>query len=410
MKNEKVELDETVAALVDELVGKAFEKAMTKYAGGGGKSFLEALANGGEVKEPENIFSSWDPFKGKGCDAARMLRVAALVKSRNISRKEAAGTFKTSEKLTKALEAYDAESGGFLVPTPVSSEIIEILRPTSVVMRAGPRLLQIPNGNYSFNIQSVSAVAYYVGECMPVTPSNPKFGRQKLIAHRLNVLVPICNDFLRYTGPDVDAFIREDMVNVLATKTDQAFLRGNGVQDSPKGFRYMAIPGNVRPRTLDGGSVTIDSVVHDLITMQTDLRLRNIPLARGAWFMEPRTLGFMQMLQNGLGLDRFPSLQGANPTLNGMPVFSTTNIPNNLGVAGDEAEIYLVDMSQIVVGQAVELDIVSSPDASYLLGNTHHHGLQEDFTLVAARTAHDIMDLRQGASIAVLTGVDWGAP
>lgn len=401
----QIALEEKITALAEKLVGDAIAKAMTKAGEVEGDRLVDKLAN----SKKKTGAAAYDQYNGKGEGAARFMRAAAIAKKDHSTLANAAKKLDKdgSGFATKALEAYDAVSGGFLIPEPVSDEIIELLRPRSVVMLAGPRVLPMPSGNWSFNLQTVSAISYYVGDCQAVVPSSQKFARQKLVSKKLHTLVPICNDFLDYAGAGADAFVRDDMVQAMSTKMDQAFLRGTGSEDSPKGLRYLAISANVNARTLSGGLSTIDTISADLNKMKTNLRLLNIPMIKPAWFMSPRTLGFLQALQNALGIERYSSLNLPQPMLLGYPVYDTTSIPVNLGGPADESEIILADMSQIVVGQGVDLRIASSGDASYLLGSTHHHGMQEDFTLISAIMAHDIMDLRQGSSISVLTTVDW---
>lgn len=403
--------EESIKALLDQIVGKAVapavEKALAEMIAKSAKDageptaarLIEKLMGGPTVKAEKTK-------KQKGCEAARFMRTLAFSRKNGVGLVEAAKRLKSGDTVIKALEAYDPSKGGFMIPEPVSDEIIEILRDRTVVMEAGPRVINMPYGNQSFTLQTASAIAFYVGDCAPVAPSTPLFGRLKLVAKKLRALVPICNDFLRFTDDSADAFVRDDVVQVMSNRMDLAFLRGSGAQDQPKGLRFLA--STAVDRTLDSGNSTIDTINKDLNAAKGRLLNAKIPMIKPTWFMSPRTFVFLSALQNALGIERYPTLQDAEPKLLGYPVKWTTAIPDNLGGPGDESEIILADMDQIVVGIATELELSSSQDASYTeVNGTQRHGMQEDFTLIAATSEHDILDRRSGASITVITAIDW---
>jgi len=45
---------------------------------------------------------------------------------------------------------------------------------------------------------------------------------------------------MRYADPAVDAFVRDDLVKVIALREDLAFILGDGTQDTPRGFLSFA--------------------------------------------------------------------------------------------------------------------------------------------------------------------------
>src|SRR5260221_6908252 len=53
-------------------------------------------------------------------------------------------------------------------------------------------------------------------------------------------MVPVSNDMMRYADPAADAFVRDDLVKVIALREDKAFLFGDGTADSPRGYLSFA--------------------------------------------------------------------------------------------------------------------------------------------------------------------------
>ena len=285
------------------------------------------------------------------------------------------------------------------------AEVTELLRAAVVIEASGAVSVPMPNGNLSLNHQETSATARYLGEVAPITPSQPSFGRMKLSAKKLGAMVPVSNDFLRYAVPQANTIIRDDLVNTIAVRKDLALIRDDGTQDTPKGLRWLAPAVNVVARSLDAGNVTLETVTDDLMDAIDRLESGNIRMTRPGWLMAPRTKNFLMKLRDGNGNRAYrDDMRGG--MLEGLPFRTTTNIPTTLGVGGDESEIYLVDFATIIVGEAFDLEIVVSDQASFTQ-NGQQNGFEQDETLVRALMAHDINARQRGREITVITEVDW---
>ena len=105
---------------------------------------------------------------------------------------------------------------------------------------AGPRTLPMPRGTMRLPSQTA----------LRPRATAPKTGRSRSASRRsarivasykkLTALVPISNDLMRYADPAADAFVRDDLVKVIALREDLAFLFGDGTQDTPRGFISFA--------------------------------------------------------------------------------------------------------------------------------------------------------------------------
>ncbi len=130
-------------------------------------------------------------------------------------------------------------AGGFLVPEDVSTEVIELLRPASVVTAMGPRFVPMPNGNLTTNRRATGANFAYGGEQQDAKATGYTYGQVKLSAKKLTGIIPVSNDLLRSSSISVDRMIRDDAVADAAQIQDRYFLRGSGTEYAPKGLRYQ---------------------------------------------------------------------------------------------------------------------------------------------------------------------------
>ena len=112
--------------------------------------------------------------------------------------------------------------GGFLVPEEYSTELIEYLRPLSVIRSMNPVIVPMPVGSISIPAMTGGATAEYIGEGSNIAVSQPAFGQIKLTWKKLATLVPISNDLIRFSSPQADAIVRDDLVAAMAQREDAA--------------------------------------------------------------------------------------------------------------------------------------------------------------------------------------------
>lgn len=298
-------------------------------------------------------------------------------------------------------------AGGFLVPEDVSGEIIELLRPQSVIMRGQPIVVPMPNGNLTMNRQATGSSFAYIGEQQDTPATSASFGQVKLSAKKLAGLVPISNDLLRAASPAVDRLVRDDIVQGTALAMDLAFLRSSGGANSPLGLRHQLTATPVAATnilTVTAGN-TLTSITGDLGRLELALLNANVPMTRAAWIMAPRTMMRLMNIRDGNGNFAFPEVQ--NGQLRGKPFYVTTHVPTNLGGGGNESELYLVDFAHVVVGEHMGIEIAMSTEAAYRdASNTLQAAFSRDETVMRAILQHDI-GLRHLPAIAIMTGINW---
>lgn len=346
----------------------------------------------------------------RGLRVARMLRLYAAGKGIRSEMVEIAKVWEKSysaeytRDVTKALSAGVPGGAAELVPPNFVAEVIELLRAVTVVRSSGARVVPMPGGTLTYPKQTAAAGSDWVGEGEGQNASEEETGSIGLSAKKHRITVPITNDLLRYAGVDADAFVRDDMLQVIRIGEDITFIRSAGTQHRPKGLRYWAPLANIIPANV---TVNLANVTVDLGKLVLALEEANVSFTRPVWLIAPRIRHYLMTVRDGNGnfVFRQEMLGGS---LWGFPWKSTTSIPRNLG-GGTESEVYLVDMSDVLIGDVHGLEVEASREASYRdSGGTLVSAFDRDETVLRGIQRVDL-GVRHEESIAVLTGVTWGA-
>ncbi len=173
---------------------------------------------------------------------------------------------------------------------------------------------------------------------------------------------------------------------------------------TPKGLRNWALAANVTA-TNGTTSVQIEADFKDLLQ---NLEGRDVPMLRPAWIMNPRIKNHLFTLRDASGDLIFPEIRQPSPTVHGHPVLLTTAVPITLG-GGTETELYLVDFSEVILGEVDGIEVDVSREAAYLdSGGTMVSAFSRNQTLIRAIIRHDL-SVKHPEAVAVKTGITWGA-
>ena len=358
-----------------------------------------------------------DPHSKPGMKAAQYIRCIAAAKG-DIER--AAGfskkMFGEDSEVTKALIEKAGlttgvlSEGGALVPETFSTDLIDLLRPKSVIRSNGPTVYPMANGVLTVPKLVSGSTATYIGEATAQNATKPGYGQLRLVWKKLRALVPASNELLRFSSPAADQTILQDLSRGMSTAADVAFIRGTGVSDAPRGLRYWAPAANVTASAAanDASVPTLVEVETDLRTMLNALESADVAMERPLWLLSPRSKNFLMTIRDTNGFIAFPEIRSGN--LWGFTLGTTNNVPSNLGAGTDpESELYLVDMIDAVVGEATQIEVDISNEASYTDDTgTVRSAFDRDETVIRTIERHDF-GMRHDASVVVKTGIVYGA-
>ncbi|WP_265432604.1 phage major capsid protein [Aeromonas salmonicida] len=255
-----------------------------------------------------------------------------------------------------------AGSGGAIIPENLHSEVIELLRPRTIVRKLGARPVPLPNGNLSMPRMSGGATSSYVGEGVDAKATGGSFDDVKLAAKTMITLVPISNQLVGRAGYNVEQLVLGDMLAAMGGREDKAFLRDDGSNNTPIGFKKVATDaGRTVAWTGTADLATIDAYLDLLILklMSSDSMMIN-----PGWGMSPRSWMKLFGLRDGNGNKVYPEM--AQGLLKGYPVAHTNTIPVNLGTGTNQTEIYFADWNDVVIGEQDNMTIDFSREATYV--------------------------------------------
>jgi HK97 family phage major capsid protein len=375
--------------------------------------------------------------KAEKYETDRTLVVAGMAKMIGLARGSATDAMRSCKSLygdshpvTKALGEGSGPTGGFMVPPDYMPDVIELLRANAVVRKAGPRSLPMPHGTMTIPAQASAASATYTGENKPIAVSQPGVGQIVASAKKLTGLVPMSNELMHDASPAADAFVRDDLVQVLALREDLAFLLGDGTQETPRGMLsfangYAVATGGAPGIFQTGGNSVLASggnfiasnetynlqtVVDELGAAAEALDAANVPDRKRVWFFHSRTKNYLQNVQNALGLYVFRD-EMSKGTLNGYPFMVSNQIPVNLwdatGTNKDCSLVILAEMTEMLLLDTMMLELAVSQDGMYIdAGGVAQSAFQNDQTLIRAIERHDFQ-ARHDASVAVIEFARW---
>jgi HK97 family phage major capsid protein len=336
-------------------------------------------------------------FGSRFAGVVRALAASKGVISEAIRYAEAAG----DAEVAKALGTSSSSAGGYLVPSPIASEVIPALQAATIVRRMGAVPVPLPNGIVNIPKIATAGAATWIGENANVGKTEPVFGNVQLSKKKLAALIPISNDLIRYSAPSVDSLIVNDTVRAIAAAEDSAYIRGAAAGNNPVGVKNLMHASMAVAMT---ATPDVAKVTSDLNKAVARVVAANVNLVKPGWMMSPRTFFYLKALRDSTGAKAFPEL--GDGMLLGYPVGMTTQIPDNLGGGTNESEVYFANFSDLLIGEALELSVAVSDQAAYHDGSNVVAAFSLDQTVIRVILETDFA-MRYDKSASMITGVTW---
>lgn len=205
--------------------------------------------------------------------------------------------------VTRALNTTVVSEGGALIPQDFMSELIELLRANVVVRAAGPTTVQMPMGNLTIPRLAGGSTAAYQGELDDISISEEQFDDLDLFAKKLTAMVPVSNDLIRRAPIGIEAIVRDDLIQGIARREDLAFLRGDGTNKTPIGWRSLVLPANVLVIPVKGANPgdDLNAVVAALAAMKLVLVNGMSRMIKPTWFFAPTLIEYIKTRRDSVG-------------------------------------------------------------------------------------------------------------
>lgn len=224
------------------------------------------------------------------------------------------------EIMRRDLNTGTGSAGGYLVAENLlTSSFVDLLRNKMMVVAAGARILSDLEGDIDIPKQTGGSTGYWLGsEGDDATESQQTLGQIRMSPKTAAAFTDITRRMMLQSSISVEAFVREDFMNVIALLIDAAAINGSGANGQPRGILNVSGIGSVTlnaANTPDWG---------DVIDLKTAVRVDNALMGSLAYMTNATISGKMEQTEKASNTAQFIL---AGERLAGYPCLVTEQVP-----------------------------------------------------------------------------------
>jgi len=376
---EQTELTQIEAQLDEHEYGEKHADAQRRFASS--IELRRKQPRPGEVRiySPQERLADEKPWDGPGL--GMYLRGIALNK------------WDGAEEL-RALAEGSMGGGGYLVPTPLSLTLIDLLRNEAQVIRAGAVTVPMDSATLRMARLAGDVTSSWKAENSPITYSDNNFEQVLFTAHTLCSATKISVELLEDSAPAVDSIVSNSIAKSMALGLDYGALYGDGLSDNPTGIKNQT-----------GVTVTPVNVMAEVVPSWTPFSVAAATLmgynVKGPFsaIYSARTAGDLDLLKDSLGQ---PLRQP--PLVEAIAKFVSNQVPNNLSagspLVSNTSDIFVGQFDECMIGMRTSLAM----EVSRVAGDTTGSAFTNLQVWVRAYLRADVQ-LRHPKAFNVVTGI-----
>lgn len=249
------------------------------------------------------------------------------------------------ERIVMALSGASAGSGGVLLPTILTSRIIDLARAKTRVLQAGAQIVPMESRTVDVARWLADPALSWRGENEPIAETDPALDKVTLEAKSLAAVTKVSRELVE--DSNIDDQLAAAFAQALALEMDRASLYGTGLNNQPTGVKNT--PGvSKTPLGTDGGVPTWDDLVDSVG------RLRDANEEPTAQILADRTARALAGIKDTTGQYIAPPAY-----LEGVQRLSTSQVPLDLttGTSGDTSDVFTADWTELFIGLRTGLQI-----------------------------------------------------
>lgn len=350
-------------------------------------------------KKPTNFSFGGDAEEGKSLDNSPYGEGSEFSFYSDVAKSQK-GDAKAQERLDASLEGKamtvgTSSAGGYLVPDQYSREVLE-LRFQNAVLE--PLFSRINVQSDTLRIASVTGglTAGWVAELAEKPAADLTFGEISTGVFTVAGLAVASNQLLSYAGNQIDRLINAELARRINRVIEIAILNGSGT-GQPKGILGTSGVGTTALTSTDVDDL-LDAVSDAITAIYTDFID-----APNAIVMHPRTWGRIAKARdtNGAyligsataprqdrtavaGLPGYGGGQTPRGELFGLPVYTTANVPTDLGTGTNESRVIVGKFDEGLVLDRGGISVDKSEHVYFTSNQTVFRG-EQDIGFTAAR-------------------------
>ena len=274
----------------------------------------------------------------------------------------AQGIMLPAEVLRNWKRDMSAGSDGDLIAEDFKGEeFIDALRNASSVMQAGARMLGGLSGDVKIPKKTAASTAAFVAsEGTAAAESEMTIGNVSMTPKTLGAFTDVTRQLLIQSSLDVEALIRDDLAQSIATAIDKAGLEGSGSSGNPTGILNTSGVNQVT------NFAAANPTFAEVVTLETAVAEDNALTGNLAYILPASMYGALKTVEKATNTAQFVVEPGG--TLNGY-----RGIVSNQATAGN---LYFGNFSDLLIGMFGGLDIVVDPYSNSTSGTVRVVALQ----------------------------------
>jgi HK97 family phage major capsid protein len=257
------------------------------------------------------------------------------------------GDWSGADAERRAMSESVLAGGGYLLPTVLSSSIVDLARNQTQVLRAGARIFPMANKKVDVAKWTGDPSMAWHTEAAAISPSDATIGKVTLDAKALAGLTLISRELLE-DASEVDAALRAAFAATMALTVDRVAIYGTGVDPEPRGVKNTS---GILTASMGANGAALTNY-DPLVDAVGTLRDNNEDPTAAIY--SPRT---------GRALAKLKDTTNQPLTvpgyLDGVPRYETNQIPNTLtqGASTLASDMVVGDFRQLYVGVRTQLQI-----------------------------------------------------
>lgn len=244
-------------------------------------------------------------------------------------------------------------AGAFVGTDVLGSSLIELLRKAQYVMQLGATSLPGLQGDIAIPRQTGGATCFWLGQGATLTRTQQVVDQLGMTPHRCAAATAYDKQLLAQSSVPVEAFVRNDLMTIIAIEKDRVAINGTGTNGEPLGI--INTTGLSTVVTISAAQAPIFT---DVVKFETNVAANDADRGRLGYLVTPTVRG------NAKGTAKFTNGGIAiweNDQMNGYPARATNQVPT-------ATSMIFGNWSDLIIADWDGLDVVVDPYSLSLQG------------------------------------------
>ncbi len=202
---------------------------------------------------------------------------------------------------------------------------IDALRPMLVCAQAGATIMSGLTSNVGLPRHKAASTATWKSENAELDEKTQEIEQLLLTPKRIGAWTKLSKQLVVQSSPDVETFVRRDLMEAIAVGFDYAAINGTGTSDQPRGILATTGIGAVA-----GGTNGLAPTFAHLTALVAAVANANALAGRPGFVFSTKVESKLRSTAKISGTDSRMVLEEIQTTLAGQPWYSSNNAPDNL--------------------------------------------------------------------------------